>query len=119
MKTLTLIDAIAQKWPDLKASKMQLLAYVAVNEGHCVSSVARMLNKTDNNILLLARSLTKEHRNRKGLGLLSITKDKADKRIRNLKLTKKGREVYHLLAELNKPVNEISRKRDVETIEMF
>lgn len=119
MKTLTLIDAIAQKWPDLKASKMQLLAYVAVNEGHCVSSVANMLNKSENNILLLARSLTREHRSRKGPGLISITKDKSDKRIRNLKLTKKGKEAYHLLAELNKPVNESSKKRDVETLEMF
>ena len=98
---------------------MQLLAYVAVNEGHCVSSVAKMLNKPENNILLLARSLTREHRGRKGLGLISISKDKADKRIRNLKLTKKGKEVYYLFAELNKPVNESSKKRDVETLELF
>ncbi|MGR6871201.1 hypothetical protein ACU6U9_02580 [Pseudomonas sp. HK3] len=98
---------------------MQVLSYVAVNPNHCMQGAADALNIELNTVYYIARSLEKGLRGREGYQLISIKTDRHDKRLRRLTLTKKGKEAYHLFAQLNQGLDEGLKIRDENTIDMF
>ena len=119
MKTITLIDEVSRRWPTLNTERMQILCFIAENPGVCMQNVADALEKDKNTIWHICNTLANGHSENAGHGLLKIKQDSGDKRLRRLTLTRKGKEAYHLFAQLSQPLNEELKKRDDETLDLF
>ena len=113
----TITTTLLKKYPKLDVLMVCLIAEVAKNEGHCISSYSERLKQDENSILYCARRLSKSYREREGFDLVKIKNCPKDRRRRLLYLTAKGKTV----AQLTAPLFEIeeSVKRCENTTDMF